>query len=390
MSEWSPEDRVLLAQVEDAATGVPYIETGRSPYYAEFRRMVERLARVAERGNDLRVYRDGLLSVGVRGGRCRVAGACHEVASVAGMAVVGHGLTRVWVDASGEVRVSVDAFPEDRSAHLRLAEVFAEEGAVVSITDLRGETQLQSVDASVLGLTATVAELDRVVAGVDAGVTSSALGVLCGGPMSVADAYHGHAGYQSDEDAEVSFTVRNASSGSAAGVMLSLSLPAWLSEPTRLRVRREGGWLEQEVGGTGYALVGGVPLALVLPGVLTGSVVDRLVGVVPCDGTVAGVVLSVGRHLQTSEVLDGLEVSLRVNGRLLTDTPARLRVSDGVSNLCTDAGDGEAALMFEDSVCAVSRGELVTATITRTASGVVSQEAEDVAVLVLMRSGRVI
>jgi hypothetical protein len=75
MSERYPDDAALLALESDAATGVEYIPTGRSPYYLEFRKLVQRLLLAAERANDLRVYQDGDLSIGVRPGRCLIQNA---------------------------------------------------------------------------------------------------------------------------------------------------------------------------------------------------------------------------------------------------------------------------------------------------------------------------
>ncbi len=71
MSERYPDDATLLAMEQDAATGVQYIPTGQSPYYLHFRKLVHRLLLACGRANDLRVYQDGDLSVGVRPGRCQ-------------------------------------------------------------------------------------------------------------------------------------------------------------------------------------------------------------------------------------------------------------------------------------------------------------------------------
>lgn len=153
MVERYPDDAVLLAIGEDAATGVEYIPTGRSPYFLEFRRLVQRLLLAAGRANDLRVYQDGELTVGVRPGRCLVRGQGLAFAGLSGVAVTAGATTWVWLDANGVVQKGTGGLPVDRTGFVPLAEVAAGATGITAITDLRGEAFLGVADAAMLGLT---------------------------------------------------------------------------------------------------------------------------------------------------------------------------------------------------------------------------------------------
>ena len=69
MSEVYPSDSELIALLSDSETGVEYIPTGTAPYYLHFRKLLYRLLLSAKRGNDLRVFDEGGLSVGVKAGK---------------------------------------------------------------------------------------------------------------------------------------------------------------------------------------------------------------------------------------------------------------------------------------------------------------------------------
>ncbi len=69
MAEVYPSDNELLNMVSDAETGVEFIATGTAPYYMEFRKLLYRLLLASKRSNDLRVYDEGGLDIGVKAGR---------------------------------------------------------------------------------------------------------------------------------------------------------------------------------------------------------------------------------------------------------------------------------------------------------------------------------
>jgi hypothetical protein len=65
MAEVYPSDSELLNIVSEAETGVEYIPTGTAPYYLHFRKLL--LA--SRRGNDLRVFDEENLGIGVKAGK---------------------------------------------------------------------------------------------------------------------------------------------------------------------------------------------------------------------------------------------------------------------------------------------------------------------------------
>jgi hypothetical protein len=152
MPERYPDDVTLLTLDQDPDTGVEYIPTGRSPYYLEFRRLVQRTLVAAARANDLRLYQDGDLAIGVRPGRCLIRGAPLEFAGVSAVSVAPGVVTQFWIDDAGRLQ-SGDDLPVDRGGFIPLATVTAGASAIDTITDLRGEVFLAA--PNLLGSTTT-------------------------------------------------------------------------------------------------------------------------------------------------------------------------------------------------------------------------------------------
>ena len=69
MAEVYPADNELLSIESESETGVEYIATGQSPYYLQFRKLLYRLLLCTKRANDLRVYDEGGLNVGIKSGK---------------------------------------------------------------------------------------------------------------------------------------------------------------------------------------------------------------------------------------------------------------------------------------------------------------------------------
>ena len=68
MAEVYPSDNSLLNMQSDSDTGVEFIATGQSPYYMQFRKLLHRLITATKRANELRVYDEGGLNIGVKSG----------------------------------------------------------------------------------------------------------------------------------------------------------------------------------------------------------------------------------------------------------------------------------------------------------------------------------
>ena len=109
MPELYPSDSTLLALTEDPITGVEYIPTGRSPYFLEFRRLIERMLLVSKRTNDLRLYQEGDLSVGIRAVRCFVNNITIEFTGTTGISVASNVSTYFWIDFAGTPQSSTSA-----------------------------------------------------------------------------------------------------------------------------------------------------------------------------------------------------------------------------------------------------------------------------------------
>jgi len=141
MAEVYPCDNELLNIQSDGETGVEYIPTGQSPYYIQFRKLLFRLLLAAKRANELRVYDEGGLDIGVKKGSFWLG---TELVSYNGSS--GNTLADdksniyVYLDSDGElVTNEYGGFPNmSETAHVRLAIVTTSNGDIDSITDCRG------------------------------------------------------------------------------------------------------------------------------------------------------------------------------------------------------------------------------------------------------------
>jgi hypothetical protein len=388
MSERYPDDAALLALESDAATGVEYIPTGRSPYYLEFRKLVQRLLLAAERANDLRVYQDGDLSIGVRPGRCLIQNAAVTFAGTSSLIVENNTTTWVWLGDAGAVQTSTAALPTDRTTFVPLASVTSEAGQIMEVVDLRGETFLAVPDTALIGLTATAAEINQALAGINPTVDAAALNVLTGGAGSAADNEHHHETLDTDEDDETEFRLINRSSGNDANIALKFDLAGKLAWVTALLPDPSTGWLMQRYAGQAYTLVGALSVQHKHGGALNSSQSGQLLGVVPIDGVVSDVVLSVGANIESDNSADGVAAVVSVNGVGLTTTSPQITDAAGSGFRSTAQGDGAAAVVKTDGTEQVSKGDVLTVDLTRTAAGTVSSEATDVVVLVVVRGSK--
>ena len=140
MAEVYPSDNALLNIQSDSETGVEYIPTGTSPYYLQFRKLLYRLLVAVKRANDLRVYDEGSLDIGVKSGKFWLGA---ELISYEGSS--GNTLADdkdniyVYLDSSGNlVTNEYSSFPDMAATpHIRLAIVTTSSGDIESITDSR-------------------------------------------------------------------------------------------------------------------------------------------------------------------------------------------------------------------------------------------------------------
>ncbi len=140
MAEVYPSDNALLNIQSDSETGVEYIPTGTSPYYLHFKKLLYRLLLATRRANDLRVYEEGGLDIGVKAGKFWLG---TELVSYNGSSgnTLADDKTNIYVylDSAGNlVTNEYSSFPNMATTpHIRLAVVITSGGDIESITDFR-------------------------------------------------------------------------------------------------------------------------------------------------------------------------------------------------------------------------------------------------------------
>ncbi len=140
MTEVYPSDNELLNIQSDSQTGVEYIPTGTAPYYLQFRKLLYRLLLAAQRANDLRVYDEGGLDIGVKPGKFWLGTelVTHEGSSGNTLADDKQNIF-IYLNASGSlVTDEYSGFPDMATTpHIRLAKASTSGGDIDSITDCR-------------------------------------------------------------------------------------------------------------------------------------------------------------------------------------------------------------------------------------------------------------
>jgi hypothetical protein len=140
MAEAYPTDNELENILSDPETGVEYIPTGTSPYYLQFRKLLYRLLLSTRRANDLRVFKEDGLNIGVKPGKFWFG---TELISYPGS--LGNSLADneeniyIYLDSSGTLITNeYNGFPDMAvTPHIRLATVATSDGDIDSITDSR-------------------------------------------------------------------------------------------------------------------------------------------------------------------------------------------------------------------------------------------------------------
>jgi len=140
MAEVYPSDNELLNMQSDSETGVEYIPTGTAPYYLQFRKLLYRLLLAARRANDLRVYDEGGLDMGVKPGKFWLGTVLVNYAGSSGNTLVDDKTNiYIYLNSSGTLITNeYSGFPDMAATpHIRLAQVSTSGGDIDSITDCR-------------------------------------------------------------------------------------------------------------------------------------------------------------------------------------------------------------------------------------------------------------
>ncbi len=140
MSEVYPSDSELLNLQADDETGVEYIPTGTAPYYLHFRRLLHRLLQATRRANDLRVFDEGGLNMGVKAGRFwRGTDLISYAGSSGNVLADDKDAIFIYLDEDGTlVTNEYGDFPSMAARpHVRLAVVTTSGGDITAIVDCR-------------------------------------------------------------------------------------------------------------------------------------------------------------------------------------------------------------------------------------------------------------
>lgn len=140
MAEVYPSDNELLNMQSDSETGVEYIPTGTAPYYLHFRKLLYRLLLAARRANDLRVYDEGGLDVGVKPGKFWLGTGLINYAGSSGNTLADDKANiYIYLNSSGTLITNeYSSFPDMATTpHIRLAQVCTSDGDIDSIIDCR-------------------------------------------------------------------------------------------------------------------------------------------------------------------------------------------------------------------------------------------------------------
>ncbi len=141
MAEVYPSDSELLNMQLESETGVEFIATGQAPYYLQFRKLLHRLLVATRRANDLRVYDEGGLDIGVKGGKFWLGTDLVDFSGSSGNELADDKANiYIYLDSAGELVTDEYAgFPDMATEpHVRLAVVTTSGGDIESIVDCRG------------------------------------------------------------------------------------------------------------------------------------------------------------------------------------------------------------------------------------------------------------
>jgi hypothetical protein len=158
MTELYPTDAQLnaLSGTSDSEQEVLFVTTGESPYYTSFYKMLQRLLNVARRAGDLRAYKDGDLTFGVRAGRFMNGPVAVNYAGAGAQALADNSINYVYMTSAGVLAVNQTGFPDPSLApHVPLATIGtgSQSAAAIGgkydqsdITDYRGRGMFKPVD----------------------------------------------------------------------------------------------------------------------------------------------------------------------------------------------------------------------------------------------------
>ena len=143
MTELYPSDDQLaaLSGSVDARQEVQFIPVGQTPYHLSFYKMLYRLLDVACRAGDLRVYKDGEMTFGVRAGKYFDGTQTRDFAGASAQALTNNAVNSIYLLPGGVLGVSTAGLPNPAALmHIPLAQITTSAGqyALADIVDYRG------------------------------------------------------------------------------------------------------------------------------------------------------------------------------------------------------------------------------------------------------------
>ncbi|MHC4424643.1 MAG: hypothetical protein ACYSYV_00955 [Planctomycetota bacterium] len=180
MAEVYPSDNELLNMQSDSETGVEYIPTGTAPYYLHFRKLLYRLLLAARRANDLRVYDEGGLDVGVKPGKFWLGTELIDYEGSSGNTLADDKQNiYIYLNSSASlVTNEYNSFPDMATTpHIRLAQVSTSGGDIESMADCRaGHNIMMPYGAGGLKKVVEAHASDDTLAAAESGSLHSNLG----------------------------------------------------------------------------------------------------------------------------------------------------------------------------------------------------------------------
>ncbi len=142
MTEQYPTDAELnaLSGTTDPEQDVPYPTIGESPYYTSFYKMLYRLLDVVRRAGDLRVYKEGDLTYGVRAGEFVNGDTPVSYEGSNENALTNNASNYIYLTYDGTLTVNTTGFPDPSDVpHVPLASIETSEGqyGLDDVTDYR-------------------------------------------------------------------------------------------------------------------------------------------------------------------------------------------------------------------------------------------------------------
>jgi len=153
MAEMYPSDTELaaLSNTTDPEQEVLFIPTGESPYHISFYKMQYRLLDVARRAGDLRVYKDGNLTFGVRAGLFMDGATVRSYAGSTGNVLTNNQTNYIYLTADATLTINTTGFPAaGTTPHIPLATILTAAGDYDpedDVTDYRARSLYAPVSA---------------------------------------------------------------------------------------------------------------------------------------------------------------------------------------------------------------------------------------------------